>query len=229
MPHLFKSMRLSWWKILCILLLLTISIAGFLGGVPAKPILNETIRNLYFHVPMWFSMMIFFIISLVNSVRYLRNGDLRYDTYSVEYANIGILFGILGLVTGMIWANYTWGKPWSNDPKQIGAAIALLIYFAYMVLRNSLVDPDKRAKISAVYNIFAFAMLFPTLWIIPRLVESLHPGGMGNPALNTNDIDSRMRTLFWPVAVPAWTLLGVWITTLRIRFKLLEEQKLEHA
>ncbi|WP_332732395.1 cytochrome c biogenesis protein CcsA [Flavihumibacter sp.] len=229
MPHLFKSMRLSWWKILCILLLLTISIAGFLGGVPAKPILNETIRNLYFHVPMWFSMMIFFIISLVNSVRYLRNGDLRYDTYSVEYANIGILFGILGLVTGMIWANYTWGKPWSNDPKQIGAAIALLIYFAYMVLRNSLVDPDKRAKISAVYNIFAFAMLFPTLWIIPRLVESLHPGGMGNPALNTNDIDSRMRTLFWPVAVPAWTLLGVWITTLRIRFKLLEEQKFEHA
>ncbi len=222
-------MRLSWWKILCILLLLTISIAGFLGGVPAKPILNETIRNLYFHVPMWFSMMIFFIISLVNSVRYLRNGDLRYDTYSVEYANIGILFGILGLVTGMIWANYTWGKPWSNDPKQIGAAIALLIYFAYMVLRNSLVDPDKRAKISAVYNIFAFAMLFPTLWIIPRLVESLHPGGMGNPALNTNDIDSRMRTLFWPVAVPAWTLLGVWITTLRIRFKLLEEQKFEHA
>ncbi|KIC90368.1 cytochrome c biogenesis protein CcsA [Flavihumibacter sp. ZG627] len=222
-------MRLSWWKILCILLLLTISIAGFLGGVPAKPILNETIRNLYFHVPMWFSMMIFFIVSLVNSVRYLRNGDLRYDTYSVEYANIGILFGILGLVTGMIWANYTWGKPWSNDPKQIGAAIALLIYFAYMVLRNSLVDPDKRAKISAVYNIFAFAMLFPTLWIIPRLVESLHPGGMGNPALNTNDIDSRMRTLFWPVAVPAWTLLGVWITTLRIRFKLLEEQKLEHA
>lgn len=222
-------MRLSWWKILCILLLLTISVAGFLGGVPAKPILNETIRNLYFHVPMWFGMMIFFIISVVNAVRHLRSGKLQYDTYSVEYANIGILFGMLGLVTGMIWAQYTWGKAWSNDPKQLGAAIALLIYFAYMVLRNSLTDPDKRARISAVYNIFAFAMLFPTLWIIPRLVESLHPGGMGNPALNTNDIDSRMRTLFWPVAVPAWTLLGVWITTLRIRLRLLEEQNLEHA
>ncbi|MBC6490204.1 cytochrome c biogenesis protein CcsA [Flavihumibacter stibioxidans] len=222
-------MRLSWWKILCILLLLVISIAGFLGGVPAKPILNETIRNLYYHVPMWFGMMIFFIVSVVNSVKYLRSGKMKFDTLAVEYANTGILFGILGLTTGMIWANYTWGKPWSNDPKQIGAAIAILIYFAYLVLRNSMIDMDKRARIGAVYNIFAFAMLFPTIWIIPRLVESLHPGGMGNPALNTNDIDSRMRMLFWPVAVPAWTLLGVWITTLRVRLRLIEEKKLNHA
>ncbi|MBZ5859171.1 cytochrome c biogenesis protein CcsA [Flavihumibacter profundi] len=222
-------MRLSWWKILCVVLLLIVSTAGFLGGVPAKPILNETIRNLYFHVAMWFGMMIFFGVSVVNSVRYLRTGNMRYDTYAVEYANSGILFGLLGLVTGMIWANYTWGKAWSNDPKQIGAVIAILIYFAYQVLRNSMIDIDKRARIGAVYNIFAFAMLFPTIWIIPRLVESLHPGGMGNPALNTNDIDARMRMLFYPAAVPGWTLLGVWITSLRIRLKLLEEQKLNNA
>ncbi|ULQ54811.1 cytochrome c biogenesis protein CcsA [Flavihumibacter fluvii] len=222
-------MRLTWWKILCIVLLLIVSTAGFLGGVPAKPILNETIRNLYFHVAMWFGMMIFFSVSVVNSVKYLRTGNMKYDGYSVEYANTGILFGLLGLVTGMIWAKYTWGKAWSNDPKQIGAAIAILIYFAYLVLRNSMIDMDKRARISAVYNIFAFAMLFPTIWIIPRLVESLHPGGMGNPALNYNDIDARMRMLFYPAAVPGWTLLGVWITTLRIRLKILEEQKMNNA
>lgn len=222
-------MRLTWWKILCIVLLLIISTAGFLGGVPAKPILNETIRNLYFHVSMWFGMMIFFGVSVFNSVKYLRTGQLKFDNYAVEYANTGLLFGILGLVTGMVWAKFTWGKAWSNDPKQIGAAIAILIYFAYQVLRNSMIDIDKRARIGAVYNIFAFAMLFPTIWIIPRLVESLHPGGMGNPALNYNDIDSRMRMLFYPVAVPAWTLLGVWITSLRLRLKSLEEQKLNNA
>lgn len=222
-------MRLTWWKILCIVLLLIISTAGFLGGVPAKPILNETIRNLYFHVSMWFGMMIFFGVSVFNSVKYLRTGHLKFDNYAVEYANTGLLFGILGLVTGMVWAKFTWGKAWSNDPKQIGAAIAILIYFAYQVLRNSMIDIDKRARIGAVYNIFAFAMLFPTIWIIPRLVESLHPGGMGNPALNYNDIDSRMRMLFYPVAVPAWTLLGVWITSLRLRLKFLEEQKLNNA
>jgi heme exporter protein C len=173
--------------------------------------------------------MIFFIISLVYSIKYLRKGNLKHDIYAIEFTNVGIVFGILGLVTGAIWANYTWGKFWSNDPKQLGAAIALLIYLAYLVLRNSMTDLDKRARIAAVYNIFAFAMLFPTLWIIPRMVESLHPGGVGNPAFNSKDIDSRMRIIFWFGAIPGWTLLGVWITSLRIRLKLLEENKFTHT
>lgn len=220
-------LRQSWWKILSLVLLIVTIVAGFLGGVPAKPILNETIRNLYFHVSMWFSMMIFFIVSVVYSVKFLRSNKLIHDYYALEFAKSGIVFGMLGLLTGMIWANYTWGKPWSNDPKQLGAAIALLIYFAYMVLRNSLTDEDKRAKTSAVYNIFAFAMLIPTIWVIPRMLESLHPGGMGNPAFNTKDIDSRMRMIFWPAAVPGWTLLGVWITSLRIRLRRVQDLKIE--
>ncbi|HEV2353782.1 MAG TPA: cytochrome c biogenesis protein CcsA [Puia sp.] len=222
-------LRQNWWKIICVVLLVYTIIAGFLGGVPAKPILNETIRNLYFHVAMWFGMMILFTVSLVYSVRYLRTTKTVHDVYAVEYAKGGLLFGCLGLATGSIWARYTWGAFWSNDPKQLGAAIALLIYFAYLVLRNSMTDTDKRARIAAVYNVFAYAMLFPTIWIIPRMVESLHPGGMGNPALDTNDIDSRMRAVFWPGAVPGWTLLGVWITTLRIRLQLVGEKKLSHV
>jgi heme exporter protein C len=80
-----------------------------------------------------------------------------------------------------------------------------------------------------VYNIFAFVMLFPTIWIIPRLVGSLHPGApgsdSGNPALNFNDIDSRLRMVFYP-AVIGWTLLAVWITTLKIRTRLLADKSL---
>lgn len=212
--------RKNWWKILCIALLFYTITAGFLGSVPIKPILNETIRNLYFHVAMWFVMMILFIASLVYSIRYLRSGRSIDDLYATEYARTGIVFGLLGLVTGSFWARYTWGDFWSNDPKQLGAAIALLIYLAYFVLRNSLTDLDKSARISAVYNVFAFAMLFPTIWIIPRMVESLHPGGMGNPAFNTKDIDSRMRVIFYFGAIPGWALLGVWITSLRIRLHL---------
>lgn len=219
-------LRQSWWKILSLVLLTITFIAGFLGGVPVKPILNETIRNLYFHVSMWFSMMIFFIVSLVYSVKYLRTNNIKYDAYASEFARSGIVFGVLGLLTGMIWANYTWGKFWNNDPKQLGAAIALLIYFAYLVLRNSLTEEDRRAKTSAVYNVFAFAMLIPTIWVIPRLMDSLHPGGMGNPAFDTKDIDNRMRMIFWPAAIPGWTLLGVWITTLRIRLHKLHDLKL---
>jgi heme exporter protein C len=214
-------LRKNWWKILSFLFLLYTFTAGFLGNVPAKPILNETIRNLYFHVAMWFGMMIFFIVSLVYSLKYLRHNNSVHDIYAVEFARTGIVFGSLGLLTGSVWARWAWGAFWSNDPKQIGAAVALLIYLAYFVLRNSLTDRDKSARISAVYNVFAFAMLFPTIWIIPRMVESLHPGGMGNPALDSNDIDKRMRVIFWFGAIPGWTLLGLWITNLRTRIQLL--------
>ena len=217
-------LRQNWWKIVCVVLLFYTLIAGLLGELPAKPILNDTIRNLYFHVAMWMAMMITFIISLVYSIKYLRTNNQLFDIYALEYAKTGIVFGILGVLTGSIWARWTWGAFWSNDPKQLGAIIALLIYLAYLVLRNSMTDLDKRARIGAVYNIFAFAMLFPTIWIIPRMVESLHPGGMGNPALDTRDIDSRMRAIFYPAAVPGWTLLGVWITTLRIRLTVLTER-----
>jgi heme exporter protein C len=222
-------LRKNWWKILSVILLIYTFTAGFLGGVPKKPILNETIRNLYFHVAMWMCLMIFLIVSLVYSVRYLRNNNPLDDIYATEFARTGVVYGTLGILTGSFWARYTWGDFWSNDPKQLGAAIALLIYLAYFVLRNSLKDPDKSARISAVYNIFAFAMLWPTLWIIPRLVESLHPGGMGNPAFDTKDIDVRMRLVFYFGAIPGWALIGVWITTLRIRLQVLSIKQDLHA
>jgi heme exporter protein C len=138
---------------------------------------------------------------------------------------------LLGLLTGMIWATFTWGEPWSNDPKQIAVAIALLIYLAYLVLRNSMPDIDKRAKVSSVYNIFAYFIYLPLIMILPRMVESLHPGGkgvQGNPGLSGEDLDPTMRMIFWP-AVFGWTLLGVWITSLSIRIELLRDKNLINA
>lgn len=205
---------------------------GFLVTIPTRmpgvP-LYHSIRNLFFHVPMWFGMMILFTTSTIYAILYLMKPQSKYDIYSVEYARTGLVFGVLGIITGAIWANFQWGAPWSSDPKQNGAAIALLIYFAYFVLRGSLTDDEKKARIGGVYNIFAFFMLFPTIWILPRLVESLHPGGQGgaggNPALGKNDMSTEMRLVFWP-AVIGFTLLAVWITTLKIRLQQLQEKKL---
>lgn len=223
--------RQSWWKILAFLLLMYTCTMGFFVEIPKlDDRLQETIRNLFFHVPMWFGMMILFIVSVVYAVIFLNKQNPKADIYSVEYARTGTVFGVLGLITGAIWANYQWGAPWSSDPKQNGALIAILIYFAYFVLRGSMNDDEKKARIGAVYNIFAFFMLFPTIWILPRLAESLHPGGQGsegNPGLNGGDLAPSMRTVFWP-AVIGWTLLGVWITTLRIRFRTLQN-KLVHG
>jgi heme exporter protein C len=229
----------SWWKIASVVLLVYTFTAGLLLDVPELAALQESIRNLYFHVCMWFGMMILFTISLIQSIRYLRTLNIKYDIYARQYATVGILFGVLGYLTGAIWMSYTWADPnnpafqsfnaIAREPKLIGAAIALLVYFAYMVLRDSIRDMDKRARVSAVYNIFAYAMLFPSIWILPRVLPSLHPGGPGenggNPALDYTDIDNRMRMIFYP-AVIGWTLLGVWITTLKIRLNLLKEKSL---
>ncbi len=221
-------LRKIWWKILTVLLLLYAFIGGLLMPVPARPIVNESIRNLYYHVPMWFGMMAIMTTSVVNAIRYLRTTRLTYDIYSSKYGATGMVLGLLGLITGATWANYTWGAPWSNDIKQILAAIALLIYAAYFILRSSIEDIDKKARVSAVYNIFAYTMLFPTLFIIPRLYDSLHPGGEGNPAMSQDDIDPVMRMVFWP-AVLGWTLLGVWITTLFIRLQKIKDKNILHA
>lgn len=214
-------MRQIWWKVICVLLLGYTVIAGFLMSVPRLNIINETIRNLYFHVPMWFTMIILFLISFVYAIKYLRTGDLKDDIYSAEFTKVGVLFSLLGMLTGMEWANYTWGEPWSNDPKQLGTALSMLIYFAYLILRSGMKDEEKRAKISAVYNVFAFALMIPLLWILPRMVDSLHPGNGGNPGFNTYDLDSDMRMVFYPAAI-GWILLGVWISTLRIRLSIIE-------
>jgi heme exporter protein C len=215
-------LKISWWKILCVILLFYTLLAGFLGEVPRRFILNESIRNLYFHVPMWFGMIFLLLGSCISSIMYLKKGESRLDRYAAQSANSGIVFGILGLLTGMIWAKYTWGSYWSGDPKQNASAISMLIYLAYFVLRGSLEDPQKKARVSAVYNIFAFAMLIPLLFILPRLTDSLHPGNGGNPGFNSYDLDANMRKVFYP-AVIGWALLGFWITDLRKRIGKIEE------
>src|SRR5687768_15742181 len=143
-------------RIIAIILLIYVHLAGMLLAVPRLNILNETIRALYFHVPMWFAMILLFLLSLYHAIIYLLKHNAEDDRRSVEYANVGLTFGVLGILTGMLWANYTWGSPWHGDPKQNGAAIALLVYLAYFVLRASVDNEEQKARLSSVYNIFAF-------------------------------------------------------------------------
>lgn len=213
-------MRSWWWKILAFLIVVYAIIGGFLVPVPRMDIVNETIRNLYFHVPMWFTMIVLFACAFWYSIKYLRTGNLQDDIYAVQFTNTGIIFSILGMLTGMEWAQYTWGAAWSNDPKQLGTALSMLIYFAYLILRGGIKDDEKKAKISSVYNVFAFAMMIPLIFILPRLVDSLHPGNGGNPAFGKYDLDNRMRMVFYPACI-GWILLGVWISSLRVRTALI--------
>lgn len=216
-------MKQHWWKIISIIFLCYTITAGFLWKVPALPILHETIRNLYFHVAIWFGMVIILIVSLVYSIKYLGSYKMEHDIIAKEAAHVAILFGILGLMTGSIWAKFTWGAWWVNDTKLNGAAITMLTYLAYFILRNSIDEEQKCAKVAAVYNILAFIMMLVFIGILPRLTDSLHPGNGGNPGFGKYDLDNNMRRVFYP-AVIGWTLLGVWILTLRIRINKLKRK-----
>jgi heme exporter protein C len=213
------------WKSLTAVLILGASVAGLLGPVPALPIVNESIRNLFFHVPMWFAMITVLLVSVWYSIRYLRDPSQQLDVLAHESAKTGIVLGMLGLATGSVWARYTWGAWWTPDPRLNGAAVAMLIYGAYLVLRGSFHDEQQRARVSAIYNIFAFAAAIPLLFVLPRLSgPSLHPGQTGNPGFSQYDLDNTMRKVFYP-AVIGWILFAFWLTQVSSRYVFL---KLKH-
>ncbi|MTB50469.1 cytochrome c assembly protein [Lewinella sp. W8] len=203
---------------------------------PFRGLLMETIRNTYFHVSLWFAMIILFVVAVVQAVKHLRRQTStealptvvtlreKADLWSVAFTSVGMLFGILGLTTGALWAKYTWGSYWNWDIKQFTTLIALLIYAGYFVLRASFPDPEQRGRLSAAYNIFAFACLIPLIYILPRLSgNSLHPGAAGNPAFGGEDLDNTMRMVFYPIII-GWTLFGTWMATLSYRARLLRQR-----
>jgi heme exporter protein C len=214
-----------WWKLSGLFLLFYTITRGLSMHVPEMPILEQSIRNLFFHVPMWFALMLLMLVSVIYGIKYLYKGNINDDVRSREFAIVGFVLGLLGLLTGMVWARSTWGAWWVFQEVKLNASAAgLLIYAAYFILRGSLEDEEKKARLAAVYNIFAFVMFIVLINVIPRLSESsLHPGNGGNPGFSAYDLDANLRTVFYP-AVLGWILLGVWIATLRSRINLLNRK-----
>lgn len=184
---------------------------------PNRPILNESIRNLFYHVPMWFSMILLLLVSAVYSVKYLINPDLLFDMRSDSLIRVAILAGFLGCATGSVWASVTWDSWWPRDPKLNGVAIGMLMYGAYLLLRSGIRDDFQKARISAVYNLFVFPIFIALIVIMPKLSgDSLHPGAGGTVGFNQYDLDNTMRMFFYP-AVLGWILLFMWVASILYR------------
>jgi len=197
--------------------------AGFLIRIPNIPILEESARNLFLHVPMWFTMMVAFVMAFYYSLRYLNDEEMEWDLKAETATAVGLVFGICGLLTGALWARFTWGTWWTfSEPRMNLSALAMLIFVAYFILRTAFNDPVKRAKISAVYNIFGVTTIPFLLYIIPRQLPSLHPGADGNPAFS--DITApELRLIFYP-AVIGFIGLAIWMMDIVKRYKRLQLQ-----
>ncbi len=216
-------MKRYWWKILACLLIIYSIIAGLLIPVPDLDVIGQSIRNLFYHVPMWFAMMAMLTVSLIYSLIFLNKQKMQYDLIANSATTVGLLFGIIGIITGMIWAKYTWGTIWVNDPKLNGAALGILVYLAYKVLRNSISDTFQKAKIAAVYNIFSYTLYIVFVFILPKLTgNSIHPGVQNNMVFAPESLDNNLRLVFYPAFI-GWILFACWILQIVIRYKKLKE------
>ena len=199
------------------------------NGIPYQPIIIESMRNLMWHVPMWFTMFVLMFISFRYSIGQLMSKDMHRsqvtDLLASSSAATGMVFCILGLITGSVWARFTWGAWWTSDPQLNGALVVALMYGAYFVLRGSVQEEEKRARLSAIFNIFACILMVMLLMVMPRFAEGLHPGKSGNPAFSQYDLDSTLRMVFYP-ACAGFILLGIWIYDLQFRINLLRNKML---
>ncbi len=192
---------------------------------PFRPILYESIRNTFYHVPLWFGMVFLLFGSVIYSIKYLRKPNHNFDYRAKSLTSIAVLYGMLGCVTGAIWAKGTWGTWWTFEEIKLNvSAVAMLIYIAYFILRSALVDEEQRARVSAVYSIFAFVAVVLLLFVVPRIAtNSLHPGNGGNPGFGGEDLDNTLRMVFYP-AIIGWALLGFWLGQLHYRYSILAER-----
>jgi heme exporter protein C len=197
---------------------------GLIIEIPDLQRLHEALRNLFYHVPLWFSMIFILLLSMVFSIRYLNKGKVKDDIRAREAVHVGLLFGVLGFATGTVWGNYSWGDAGSwliNEPRSLAALIAMLFYVAYFILRGSIEEENKKARVAAVYNIFSYVMYIAFVIVIPRMTASLHPGAGGNPGFNVYDTDNNLKLVLYPAWL-SFMLLAYWLYTIRVRMKTVE-------
>lgn len=200
-------------------------VAAFLVDIPYMPALKDTARVLYFHVPMSWIGVVAFFMSMIYSIKYLRSSDITNDIKASSAAQMGFIFCILATLTGSVWAKFTWGSFWNWDPRQTSIFILLLIYGAYFALRSSIDVPERKARLSSVYAIIAFVTVPFFIFIMPRMVESLHPDPIVNASGKVN-MDSSMLAIFL-TSLFAFTLLFFWMYNLKVRAEKIYHEKLK--
>jgi len=155
--------------------------AAFLWPRPAEGFVGESSRIVFFHVPCAWTASLAFLVAAAYSIAYLARKNPRHDAVAAAAVRLGLLFAILALVTGSLFARIMWGSYWNWDPRESSFLLLIFLYAAYLFLRSAIEDPERRAKISAAYALFA-AVLMPFLvFVAPRVTQSLHPQTVINP------------------------------------------------
>ena len=146
---------------------------------PMEAVMGNVQRVFYFHVAAGWVGMLGFLVAAIAGIIYLVKGSRDWDIVSLSAVEIGMVFAFINVVTGAIWARPIWNTWWTWDPRLTTATIMLLIYAAYLLLRQGIEDPDRRARFGAVYAIIGFISV-PLTFFSARLFRTIHPVVIGS-------------------------------------------------
>lgn len=183
-------------------------------------------RIFYFHVAAGWVGYVAFGVTAAAGVLYLLKRQRRFDNVAVSSAEIGVVFTAANLVSGSVWARPTWGTWWSwDDPRLTLAAIVLLVYIAYLMLRNAVDDPERRARLSSIYGIVGFLSV-PLSFISVRIWRTIHPAVIGTTSETAQggfDMSGNMVMVLL-FSIVTFSLLYVVLLHYRLKLETLREQ-----
>lgn len=206
-------------KILTGIWIAGVTVAAFLWLPTAQGFRSpEAARIVVFHVPCAVLTFVAFLVNAVYSWLCLRSRHPLTDAKASAAAELGMLFAVLATVTGSLFAMQQWGSAWNWDPRETSIVMLMLVYAAYFVLRGAVEEKSKRARLSAAYALLAFPAMVFLIWILPRIVESLHPT---NTLFSRSGLDPSYRITLWSFFAGLLAVF-VWMFRLRLRVELAE-------
>lgn len=195
------------------------------GYAPREAIMGEVQRVFYFHVSAGWVGMLAFLTTAVAGALYLARRDRRWDRLAVASVEIGVVFIFINIASGSIWARPAWNTWWTWDPRLVTATIMELLYVAYLMLRQGIDDPDRRARFGSVYGIAAFVSV-PITFLSIRFFRTIHPVVIGSndpSAQGAFDMTPRMLQTFM-FSLLTFTFVYVSLLWHRVRLGRLAEQ-----
>jgi heme exporter protein C len=195
------------------------------GYAPREVIMGEVQRVFYFHVAAGWVGGLAFLVTAVAGAIYLARRQRGWDLLAVASVEIGIVFTFINIASGSIWARPAWNTWWTWDPRLVTATIMELLYVAYLMLRQGIDDPDRRARFGSVYGIAAFVSV-PITFLSIRFFRTIHPVVIGSndpSAEGTFDMTSRMLQTFL-FSLLTFTFVYVTLLWHRVRLGRLADQ-----
>jgi heme exporter protein C len=213
-------------RILDILSIIVLGVATYMAlTAPTERVMGEVQKVFYFHIGTAWTALLGFILAGVFSVVYLITKDLKWDKFQVAAIEVSLVFFLITIALGSIWARPAWNTWWTWDPRLTTAAITELIYIAYFMLRQGIDDPDRRARFGAVYALVG-ALSAPITFFAIRLFRTIHPvviGGTNPEADGGFSMTADMRTAFF-FALFAFSVIFIDLFWNRIRLGDLQEK-----